>query len=65
MNDKPYCLITGIIFALVAIVHLLRIAYDWSVHIENWIAPMWISWLGVVVAGLLALWAFSMAFKKE
>ena len=42
------------IFAVVAIGHLLRAVYGWEVVIGEWSIPLWASWIGVVVAGILA-----------
>jgi hypothetical protein len=57
MNDKLFHLIAGTIFALVALLHVLRIYMGWSVVVGGWSAPMWVSWIGLVVArlGLLRL----------
>src|ERR1017187_9333408 len=57
MNDKLFHLIAGTIFALVALLHVLRIYMGWSVVVGGWSAPMWVSWIGLVVAGGLAYFA--------
>jgi hypothetical protein len=54
MNSKTYSLITGIIFAVVALGHLLRIFMTLPVTIGDWAAPMWLSWAGFIVAGALS-----------
>jgi uncharacterized integral membrane protein len=43
-----------VIFAVVALFHLVRIYMDWPVMIGDWSVPMWVSWIGLVVAGGLA-----------
>lgn len=58
MNRKTYCLLAGAIFALVALVHLLRILMGWGAAIGGWSVPIWISWVGLVVAGGLAYFGF-------
>jgi uncharacterized integral membrane protein len=60
MNDKLFHLIAGLIFALVAVGHVLRIYFGWPAVIGGWSAPMWLSWLAVVVAGGLTYVAFSL-----
>jgi hypothetical protein len=60
MNDKLFHLITGTIFALVALLQALRIYMDWSVVIGGWSAPMWISWIAIVVAGGLSYFALTL-----
>ena len=54
MTAKTYVTITTVIFGIVAIVHLLRVAAGWSVMIDGWTVPMWASWLGFFVAAGLA-----------
>lgn len=61
MNYKNYCTISGTLFALVALAHLLRIVYGMSVHVDDYSVPMLISWIGLVVPAALAAWAFRLA----
>jgi len=58
MTGKCYVLITGIIFCLVSVMHLLRVLYHVPVQIGGWLAPEWISWLGFIGPGILSIWAF-------
>jgi len=48
-------LLAGVIFAMVALFHLVRIFMEWTVIIGDWSIPMWVSWIALVVAGGLAL----------
>ncbi len=48
-------IIAAVIFALVAIAHLLRIVSNMQVVIGNWAVPMWSSWAAVVVSALMAV----------
>ena len=62
MDDrKTYFLVAGIIFTLVALFHLVRIYMDWPVMIGGWSVPMWVSWIGLVVAGGLAFFGLRLA----
>jgi hypothetical protein len=54
MDEKTFSLVAGVIFALVALLHLVRIFMGWPVDIGGWSVPMWVSWVAVVVAGGLA-----------
>ncbi len=58
MSRNKYQVVSGVVFALVACLHLARVIYGWQVHIETWTAPLWLSWGGFVVAGALSIWAF-------
>lgn len=50
--------ISGIIFAIVAIAHLLRFLFKMEVVIGGYIVPMELSLVAFVVAGLLSIWMF-------
>ena len=65
MEHKEYCLVSGILFTLVALAHLLRILYGMSVQIDAIDVPMWVSWIGLVVPGALAVWAFRINRASE
>ena len=54
MDQKMFSIVTGVIFAVVALFHLVRIYMGWPVMIGDWSIPMWVSWIGLVVAGGLA-----------
>src|SRR5258705_13167469 len=54
MDQKTFSIVTGVIFAAVALFHLVRIYMDWPVIIGGWSVPMWVSWIGLVVAGGVA-----------
>jgi hypothetical protein len=51
-----YATVTVLIFAIVAIMHLVRIIRGWSVSIGPHKLPMSASWAGLVVSALLVLW---------
>jgi hypothetical protein len=56
MTEKTFVTTAAAIFAVVALLHLLRLVMGWSVVIDSWTAPMWLSWLGLVVAGGLSFY---------
>ena len=60
MNDKSFHLIAGVIFTVVALLQALRIYMGWPVTIGGWDAPMWISWIAVVVTGGLSYFAWTL-----
>ena len=55
---KPFTGLAVLAFALVALAHVLRLAYGWEVTIAGAAVPMWVSIPALVVAGGLAagLW---------
>lgn len=52
---KPFTTIAVGVFALVAVLHVLRLAFGWEVTFQGGVVPLWVSGLGVVVAGGLAI----------
>ena len=63
MDQKTFSIVAGVIFAVVALLHLLRLYMDWPVVIGDWSAPMWVSWIALVVAGILAIWGLAFAAR--
>jgi len=55
MSQKTYSVVTGLIFLVVALVHIARLAAGWQAVIAGFTVPMWISWVAGVVAGYLAI----------
>lgn len=58
--DQSCALFTaGIVFAIVAIIHILRLVYKFEVKIAGKIIPLWANWIGLVIAGALSVWMFT------
>lgn len=58
MNQKSFNLTVGLIFLVIAILHLLRIVFGWSAVIGGWEVPEWVSWAAFLVAGSMAYEGF-------
>lgn len=65
MNSRQYILISGLLFCLVALAHLLRIIYSLQIQVEAYSVPMFASWVGLIVPGALALWALRIVRGDE
>ena len=50
-RSKPFTWLAAAIFALVAIVHIIRLVTNFQVIFGTHSVPMWVSYLGVVVLG--------------
>lgn len=61
MNQKTFAQVTGVIFAIVAILHLARLIFGWEAMIGGWSVPGWISVLALVGAGYLAYSAWKLS----
>mgnify|MGYP001581901190 CR=1 FL=1 len=57
--NKTYLAVTASVFALVALLHALRLVLAWPVVVGTWEVPMWLSGFGLVLAGALCLWALA------
>ena len=57
MKNK-YTLVSGIIFGIVAVLQAVRAFNQWVVQIGPILVPVWFSWLAVIVAASLCVWAF-------
>jgi hypothetical protein len=64
MSEKTFAAIAAAIFGLVALLHLLRLVMGWSIVIEAWTVPMWLSWIGLVVAGALSYFGARLARRS-
>jgi hypothetical protein len=63
MDQKAFSIVAGVIFAAVALFHLVRIYMGWPVTIGDWSVPMWVSGIGLVVAGGLAFLGLRLAAR--
>jgi len=61
MNARSYCQLAAAIFALVAVIQLLRILMGWPISINGLAIPIWASWIVVVVAGGVSVLGFRAA----
>jgi len=61
MNAKSYCTVSGLLFALVALAHLIRIVTGMSVQVDDYPVPMLVSWIALIVPAALAAWAFRLS----
>jgi hypothetical protein len=54
---RAYLQISGALFGLIAVGHLLRLFRHWPVDLAGHMVPLWVSWLGLILAGGLRIWA--------
>lgn len=52
---KPFTTIAVIVFAIICVVHILRLILGWDAEINHMVIPMWVSGIGALFAGLLAV----------
>jgi hypothetical protein len=64
MSDY-YPAVSAVIFTLVALAHLVRLINRWTVEIGPYDVSMAVSWVGLIVAALLAIWGFALQFRAS
>ncbi|WOH48391.1 hypothetical protein [Bradyrhizobium sp. sBnM-33] len=62
MTIRSFCTLAAAIFALIALLQLIRIVMGWSVTFGVDV-PFWASWIAVVVAGALSFIGFRAAMR--
>ena len=56
---NAYMSVSGIIFGVVAVLQAVRAFNQWTVQVGPISVPIWFSWVAVLVAGGLCVWAFT------
>lgn len=57
-TSRTLFLVSGTIMGGVAIAHFLRLIFGWPLIFDGWSAPMWVSWVGVIVAAYISYTSF-------
>jgi hypothetical protein len=58
-----YVVVSGVLFGVIAVVQAVRALNQWPVQVEGFDVPVWVSWVAMVVAGSLCVWAFRSGHK--
>jgi hypothetical protein len=62
---RYYLRVSGTLFGLIALGHLLRLLYRVPAEIGQWVVPLWVSVVGLLLPAGLALWAFRLVPRVE
>jgi hypothetical protein len=55
---RPFTTIAALIFACMALIHVYRLFTDFQIILGSHTIPMWVSYVGIVVAGGLSIGLF-------
>ncbi len=55
---RTYLRISGVLFGVITLLHILRLLLHWSAQIADWAVPAWVSWIAMLGAAALCTWAF-------
>ena len=58
MTPGGYQTVSGLVFGLIALGQGIRAVRQLPVQIGSKAIPVWVSWIALVVAGGLCVWAF-------
>jgi hypothetical protein len=64
MSQKLYLIISGAIFFLVGIFHLLRLVYHWPIVVGTRIVPYALSYVGFPASIGYSVWACWLLYRK-
>jgi hypothetical protein len=62
---RRYVLVSGVFFALLTGMQVLRFLRQWPVRVANIDVPVWASGIAALIAGSLAFWAFRSAAHSD
>ncbi len=57
--------LSALVFALIALVHLLRLLLGWDMILGAFEAPQWVSLIALIIAGGLAWWMWTASHGKN
>ena len=56
--SNNYVVVSGLVFGVIAVLQAFRALTQLPAHVGGFEVPVWASWVAVVVAGGLCVWAF-------
>lgn len=58
MGHRTFSIVTGVLFSVITLVHICRVALGWQVTVDSTVIPMWLSWIAIPVGAFLAYQSF-------
>jgi hypothetical protein len=65
MSQRIFSVTAGVIFALIALGHILRVVFALEWTVQDRAIPMWASWLALLIATYLASQGFRLGKKSQ
>jgi uncharacterized membrane protein YbhN (UPF0104 family) len=62
---RNYLRVSGTLFGLIALGHLLRLLYRVPADLGQWVVPLWVSVIGLLLPAALAVWAFRLVRRVD
>lgn len=54
MEQKTVAIVSGALFGVMALLHLLRVIWGWEAQVSGWAVPPWLSIIFLAVAAWLS-----------
>lgn len=64
MNNQTYYRSVSVIFLVIGVLHVARLAYGWEAIIAGVEIPLWASAVAAVIAGYLAVRGWQLSQKR-
>ena len=64
MNAHSYFLVSGILFGVLALVHVVRVIDGWTFTLGPYAVPMAASVVAILVTGVLSFFGFKLSRQK-
>jgi hypothetical protein len=64
-SERTLLMLSGILFLIVALLHLARLAFGLDLALGTFEIPLWLSWVGVVITGYLSYASFHFAAMRR
>lgn len=65
MTQKGFSLAAGILFTVVAMIHLWRISSGWDVSVSGTAVPMSVSWAALIVTTIFAYYGLRFGTRQH
>lgn len=55
---KTVLKVSGVVFLIVALIHLARLVFKFDIIVAGHPIPLWANIIGLIIASALSLWSF-------
>ena len=63
LDKKQFLTLAAVIFGIVALLHLLRSIFSWSLVVENFSVPLYFSYVVVIILSYLSWQMYNLSKK--
>jgi hypothetical protein len=64
MTHKTFSLVASVIFLVIALGHLSRLVFKWSLLLGGWAVPFWVNGVALLVFAYLGYQGFRLSKKS-